>query len=118
MAQAGAAAGSCERVATAPIGMAPPQLTTATRLSTFTLLAHGDFAVGANNTQGALSADARYAACGGSSGTLFVWESAGDHGAPVRALQKHQSVVTGCCWGKTGQRVMSVDARGYLVVWE
>ena len=81
-------------------------------------LAHDDFAVGANNTQGALSADARYAACGGSSGTLFVWETGGDHAAPVRALQKHQSVVTACCWGKTGKRVMSVDTRGYLVVWE
>lgn len=78
-------------------------------------ISDNDFAVGANSTQGSLSPDGCYVAVGSGMGSVFVWDAVTCH--RLCKLDKHQSVVTGCCWRGDGRQVITADQRGYVVAW-
>ncbi|DAZ99067.1 TPA: hypothetical protein N0F65_008372 [Lagenidium giganteum] len=80
-------------------------------------LRHPGYQCGFDWSKASLSPDGVYAAAGGSSGSVFIWN------AHTGKLEKenstgHHGAVASCVWRPDGTNVASCDKNGSLVLWE
>lgn len=80
-------------------------------------LQHPGYHCGFDWCKASLSPDGAYAAAGGASGSLFVWNARS--GKLEKELRMgHQGAVACCVWRPDGAGAASCDKNGFLVLWE
>ncbi|KAJ0403241.1 hypothetical protein ATCC90586_001648 [Pythium insidiosum] len=80
-------------------------------------LRHPAYQAGFDWAQASLSPDGAYAAAGGSSGSVFLWNTTS--GKLERELSMgHQGAVACCVWRPDGDGLASCDKNGCLVLWD
>ena len=72
------------------------------------------FRTGSVNSKVCFSPRAGYIAAGGSTGSVFVWDTSDSDKGPQQ-LDGHTSCVTSCAWGS--RTLGTGDRRGYLALW-
>lgn len=68
-------------------------------------------------SKAALRADARYAAAGSASGSVFIWDVTTGRLARELAASSHQGAVACCVWRPDGDSLASCDKNGCVVLW-
>lgn len=82
-----------------------------------TTLTHPGYHCGFDWCKASLSPDGAYAAAGGASGAVFVWNTRS--GKLEKELRMgHQGAVACCVWRPDGSGAASCDKNGFLVLWE
>ncbi|TYZ66746.1 hypothetical protein PybrP1_001927 [[Pythium] brassicae (nom. inval.)] len=82
-----------------------------------TTLQHPGYHCGFDWCKASLSPDGAYAAAGGASGALFVWNTRS--GKLEKELRMgHQGAIACCVWRPDGSGAASCDKNGFLVLWE
>ena len=79
-------------------------------------LSHPEFRLTSGFSSCAISPNGCYAAAGGSTGDVFVFDV--KMGRLSRKLGGHAEPVTGVAWGRGDPQVTTVDKGGSVVVWD